>query len=201
MSMILQGGPLRAPVAGFRRFTVAEYHKLIEIGLLTENDNLELLEGYLVEKMSRNPPHDGTIDLVRAALGGLAPQGWLVRVQSGVTFTDSEPEPDFAVVRGNARTYLTRHPTGGDIGLIIEVSDSSLDTDQQDKTRIYARAGIPIYWIVNLVDRQVEVYEQPTGASPSPTYGVQRQYKPGDAVPLVLGGVNLGTIPVADLLP
>src|SRR3954454_3532585 len=91
--------PLRATQAGFRRFSVKEYHKLIEIGLLTENDNLELLDGYLVEKMPHDPVHDGTIDLVRAALAGVVPVGWLIRVQQSVTLTFSEPEPDIAVVR------------------------------------------------------------------------------------------------------
>jgi Uma2 family endonuclease len=193
--------PLRATQAGFRRFTVAEYHKLIEIGLLTENDDLELLDGYLVEKMSRNPPHDGTIQLVDDALSALLPAGWRVRVHSAVTLSASEPEPDVTVVRGDKRTYLTRHPGASDVGLVVEVSDSSLDSDRDDKIPIYARDGIPVYWIVNLVDRQIEVHEQPSGASPSPSYGSRRTFKPGDAVPVVLGGTNLGTIPVVDLLP
>lgn len=74
--MMLQGGPFRAPVAGLHRFTVADYHKMIELGLLKEDGNLELLEGYLVEKTSRNPPHDGTLDLIRASLPLLLPNGW-----------------------------------------------------------------------------------------------------------------------------
>ncbi len=201
MTMILQGGPLKAPVAGFRRFTVEEYHKLIETGFLTETDKLELLEGYLVEKMSRNPPHDGTIDLVLAALRAVLIPNWLIRVQAGVTLTDSEPEPDLAVVRGNQRTYLQHHPFAGDVGLLIEVSDSSLAIDRLDKCRIYARSSIPCYWIINLVDQQIEVFEQPSGTSPSPAYGTQQIYQPGDTVPLILDGAVVGTIPVVELLP
>lgn len=96
--------------AGFRRFSVAEYHKLIDIGMLTEDDNLELLEGYLVQKMARNPPHDSTLQLLHHALAPAVPTGWCVRIQSAITLSDSEPEPDFAIARGNARSYVSRHP-------------------------------------------------------------------------------------------
>src|SRR6516164_9432801 len=113
--------PYQGTMAGFRRFSVAEYHRLIELGILTEDDNLELLEGYLVHKMSRNPPHDSAIQKGNRTWLRLLPAGWDVRVQSAVTLTDSEPEPAFAIVRGDASTYLARHPAAADIGLIIEV--------------------------------------------------------------------------------
>jgi Uma2 family endonuclease len=193
--------PLRATMAGFRRFSVAEYHKLIEVGVLTENDDLELLDGYLVEKMPHDPVHDGTIQLAEAAVRALLPAGWCLRIQSALTLTGSEPEPDVAVARGDKRSYIGRHPGAADVGLIIEVSNTTLNSDRDDKIPIYARDGLPVYWIVNLIDRQVEVHEQPSGATTSPSYGTRRTYKPGDLIPLVLGGVNAGTIPVADLLP
>lgn len=201
MSMMLQGGPFKAPVAGLHRFSVKQYQKMIENGVITEDDDLELLEGYLVEKMSRNAPHDGGLDLMRDALYRLLPVDWWMRVQEGVALRDSVPEPDIAVVRGNARTYLKRHPAPADVGVVMEISDSSLDNDRDDKTRIYARAGLPIYWIVNLVDRQVEVYEQPSGPTPNPCYASIQVFKPGDVVRFVLDGNVIGTIPVADLLP
>lgn len=189
--------PLRATMAGFRRFTVAEYHKLIEIGVLTENDALELLDGYLVEKMPHNPVHDGTLQKVNRRLVLLLPAGWEARVQMVVTLSRSEPEPDLAVVRESPDGYTTRHPGPADIGLVVEVSNTTLDSDRDDKIPLYARDGVAVYWIVNLIDRQVEVHEQPSGASASPSYGSRRTYKPGDAIPFPLGG----TIPVADLLP
>ena len=114
---------------------------------------------------------------------------------------DSQPEPDFAVVRGNARTYFSRHPSTADVGLLVEVADSSLLRDQRDKTRIYARAGIPCYWIVNLVDRRVEVFTQPSGPTAVPAYGAFQTFQPGDAVPIALDGAPAGTVPAADLLP
>src|SRR4249920_1015536 len=134
--------------ASMARFSVARYQRMIETGILTDEDKVELLENYVVLKMPRNPPHDGTIDLLKAALPGQPPPGWLLRIQQTIVLTDSQPEPDFAFVRGNPRSYLTRHPVAGDVGLIVEVADSSLLRDQHDKTRIYARGGIPWYWIV-----------------------------------------------------
>jgi Uma2 family endonuclease len=188
-------------MAGFRRFSVAEYHKLIEIGILTEDDNLELLEGYLVHKMSRNPPHDATIQKVMKRLFRILPPDWDLRVQSAVTLTTSEPEPDLAIVRGDENSYLTHHPGPADIGLVIEVADATLSGDRIDKGRIYARAGIACYWIVNLVNRQVEVYTAPSGPSASPAYVRRQDLHPGDDIPLTLDGVVTASIPVRELLP
>jgi Uma2 family endonuclease len=183
------------------KFSVARYQKMIETGILTADDKVELLENYVVLKMPRNPPHDGTIDLLKAALPAAVPAGWLLRIQQTVVLSDSQPEPDFAIVRGTPRSYLSRHPVAADVGIIIEVADSSLLRDQRDKTRIYARGAIPCYWIVNLVDRRIEVYSQPSGPVAVPAYGLTQIYQPGDAVPLVLDGNTVGTVPAADLLP
>lgn len=188
-------------MAGFRRFSVAEYHKLIEIGVLTENDRLELLDGYLVEKMPHNPIHDGTLQKVNRRLLAILPAGWEARVQMAITLSTSEPEPDVAVVRESPNGYMTSHPGPTDIGLLIKVSNTTLDSDRDDKIPLYAREAVPIYWIVNLIDRQIEVHEHPSGATSSPTYGTRNTYKPGDTVPVVLGGVNVGSVAVTDLLP
>lgn len=193
--------PLLAAVASFGRLSVAAYHHLTRHGFLTEGDKYELLEGHLVPKMSRNPPHDNTIRILSAILTRLIPAGWMLSSQLAVTLADSEPEPDFAVTRGDLKTYSSRHPGPADIGLVIEVAEWSLDSDRIDKVRIYARACLPIYWIVNLVDGQIEVYEQPSGPVTSPAYGALRVYKSGDSVPLILDGVTVAQIPVADLMP
>src|SRR5262245_15657765 len=107
--------------AAIPRFSVARYQKMIADGNLTPDDKVELLENYMVLKMPKNPLHDGTIDLVKAALPSRLPAGWFLRVQQTVVLSDSQPEPDFAVVRGNARSYLQRHPGPADAGLLIEV--------------------------------------------------------------------------------
>lgn len=104
-------------------------------------------------------------------------------------------------MRGDGRSYLTRHPGPRDVGLLIEVANTSLLRDRRDKARIYARAGIAVYWIVNLEDRQVEVHTQPSGPTAIPAYGAVAVHSPGDAVPLVLEGATVGAIGVDDLLP
>jgi len=184
-------------MVGFRGLTVAEYHTMITTGVLTEDDRVELLEGYLVEKLPHDPIHDGTLQKVNRRLQRVIPAGWEVRIQMGVTLTRSEPEPDNAVVREDSGGYMTRHPGAADFGIVIEVSNTSLDSDRADKAPIYARDGLPVYWIVNVVDRQIEVHEQPSGSG----YNSYRVYKPGDMVPVVLDGNRLGTIPATDLLP
>jgi Uma2 family endonuclease len=192
--------PYQGTTAGFRRFSVTEYHRLIELGFLTEDDNLELLEGYLVHKMSRNPPHDAAIQKGTKKWLRVLPPGWDLRVQSAVTLTESEPEPDFAVVRGDETAYLTRHPIAADVGLVVEVSDSTLPGDRDDKGRIYASASIPCYWIVNINDRQIEVYTSPSGPIPDPKFAQRVDHHAGDDIPFVLGGATL-VIGVNDLLP
>ena len=187
--------------ASFPRFTVARYQRMIEGGILTSEDRVELLENWVVLKMPGNPPHDGTIQATSKRLGRRLPAGWDYRVQSSIVLPDSQPEPDIAVCRGDETAYLAQHPTAADAGLVIEVADSSLLRDQRDKTRIYARAGIPVYWIINLVDRRVEVYTQPSGPTAVPAYGAFQTFQPGDQVPLVLDSTTVGAVPAADLLP
>jgi Uma2 family endonuclease len=128
------------------------------------------------------------------------PPGWDLRIQSAIVLADSQPEPDFALVRGSAADYVNRHPLPTDVGQLIEVADPSLLRDQADKMRIYVRAGIPCYWIVNLADQRIEVYSKPSGPTPKPAYGSFQIYQPGDPVPLVLDGLTVGSIPATDLL-
>ncbi len=182
-----------------RRFTVDEYHRMIQSGILTEDDRVELLEGWIVPKMPHNPPHDSVLDQVQEALLKALPQGWRVRVQSAITTADSEPEPDIVVAPGPASRYRTRHPGPADIVLLVEVADSTLANDRGMKAQLYARAGIVVYWIVNLVDAQVEVYTDPTGPDPSPRYRQRSDHHPGDSLTFPAGAAQV-TVAVADLL-
>jgi Uma2 family endonuclease len=183
------------------QISVGQYHDMIQNGILTEEDPVELLEGWIVTKMARCPAHDTAIDLVEATLRPLLPAGWRVRVQNAITTADSEPEPDIAVVSGDLRAFAARHPGPAEIGLLVEASESSLDTDRSDKGRIYARGAIPLYWIVNLVDRQVEVYSDPDPRSSPPAYRRRETYLPGQTIPLVLKGQVVAQVPAQDLLP
>jgi Uma2 family endonuclease len=189
------------PQVLMRRWTVDEYHTLIRAGVFARDERFELLEGWIVAKMSRNPPHDASMELTRAELAKRLHSGWHPRVQSAITTADSEPEPDVAVVQGTARTYSSRHPGPEDIALLIEIAQRSLTEDRSDKGRIYARAGIAVYWIINLVDMQVEVYTDPTGPTNSPQYRKREDFRAGQSVPLTIAGQVLAPVPVSDLLP
>ncbi len=194
------------PLFGFpplpsRRFTVAEYHRMIDAGIVTEDPPVEFLEGWIVPKMTRKPPHDGTIDVLEGAIAPQLPPTWFLRTQCAIITDDSEPEPDLAVVGGDRRTYLQRHPGPADIGVLIEVSDSTLTNDRQVKGRLYARANVPIYWIVNLVDRWIEVSTDPDSSTAVPRCRTRTDYHPGDTVPLILDGQVVASLAVADLLP
>ena len=123
--------------ASLAKFSVARYQRMIETGVLTPEDKVELLENYVVLKMPRNPPHDGTIDLMDEALRPFIPAGWRLRVQLSLVLLDSQPEPDFAVVRGSARSYVTRHPTAADAGIVIEVADSGGGIPVEDQPKIF----------------------------------------------------------------
>ena len=189
------------PLLPLRRFSVDEYHRMIQAGILTEDDPVELLEGWIVQKMPHNPPHDGTIQVVNRAISRRLPETWETRIQSVVTTGDSEPELDVAVVPGPTTRFLLRHPGPADVALLIEVADSTLAADRQDKGRLYARAGFGCYWIINLPERQLEVYTDPTGPDPSPVYRRRQDFRPGDTVPLMVEGNPVAQIPVRELLP
>lgn len=187
--------------ASTARFSVGRYQRMVETGIITPDDQVELLENYVVLKMPNNPPHAGTIRRITRTLSRVTPPGWSPSAQLPVALSDSQPEPDFALLRGELEAYMTTHPVPDDIGLVVEVANTSLLRDRRDKTRIYARAGIAVYWIVNLEDRQVEVHTQPSGPTPLPAYGTVAIYAVGDSVPLVLDGATVGMIRVVDLLP
>ncbi|HEY1189110.1 MAG TPA: Uma2 family endonuclease [Gemmata sp.] len=187
-------------LAGFKQFTPAQYHKLIDAGIIREGEAVELLEGYLVEKGMRNPPHEMSLRRVTARLPRYV-SGWFLQIQGAVALGTSEPEPDGVFLRGDETTCDGRLPTPADMGLVLEVSDSTLAFDRRDKGRIYAREGIPVYWIINVEDKQIEVYTDPDATANPPVYKTRTDYKPGDTVPITLDGAPVGTVPVNELLP
>jgi Uma2 family endonuclease len=193
-------GMVSPPPVAVHRFTVAQYHRMIATGVLTENDRVELLGGVIVDKMPQHPAHAGTISILLAKLQAKLSRGWIVRVQSPITLEDSEPEPDLAVVRGPEEKYLTAHPTPEDIALVIEVADSSVEYDRSLKQSAYARARLPVYWIVNLIELKVEVYTEPR-AGKMPIYRGEEEFGVENGVPLVISGRETARIPVRHLFP
>jgi Uma2 family endonuclease len=183
------------------QITVEKYRAMIDAGILTEDDPVELLDGYLVEKTAKTPPHRVATGSTRKALEQIVPAEWYLDTHAPITTMESEPEPDVTVVRGGSDDFSQRHPGPDDVGLLVEVSEATLAHDRGPKKRIYARAKIAVYWIVNLVDRQIEVHADPTGPAEQPEYRQKQIYKPGESIPVVLGGNEIGTLEVTALLP
>ncbi len=180
------------------RMTVEEYEAMVASGAFKGRNRFHLINGYLVEKMTQNPPHTIADMRCGAELDRVIPPGRHVRPSKPVRIPgrDSEPEPDRCVVRGTIDDYEA-HPGPDDVALVVEVADSSLAEDRKLATEVYGPAGIPVYWIVDVRGRRVEVY---TGPGPQ-GYGPPEIFAEGQSVPVVIGGREVGRIAVADILP
>jgi Uma2 family endonuclease len=184
---------------GLYRFTVDQYDRMTEVGILTEDDRVELINGYVVTKMAKGPGHVRAVQLAGDSLGPLLGGGLCLRREAPARIPPlNEPEPDLAIVRGAPDTYDERHPNAAEIALVAEVSDTTYRYDRYEKLPNYARSGIPVYWIVNLVDRQVEVYSRPLKRG---DYRTRKVYNPGERVPVMIDGHCIGEVAVNDILP
>jgi Uma2 family endonuclease len=201
MSTVASIPPAGIPPFAIVRFSVEQYHEMARVGVIEDGAPIELLDGFLVPKMTKNPAHGVGIQLLIDALTKTLPSGWLVRSQDPITTEYSEPEPDISVVRGGPRDYLDRHPLPAEIALIVEVADSTLQRDRGIKKAIYARAGVVHYWILNLIDRQLETFADPTGPAVKPEFRADAIMGPTELVSLFVDGNEVGRVKVSDLLP
>jgi len=186
------------PTRGLKR---VEYECLVDRGLLGPDDKIELIDGRMIFREPEGSTHMVAIQLVMAALQRAFGAGWNVRHPGPVALDDdSEPEPDVTVVPGSPRDYLAGHPTRP--VLVVEVSHSRLRFDREYKASLYARAAITDYWIVNLVDRVVEIRRGPMTSDAAPfgwTYERVTLARPGETIaPLA---APFASVPVSDLLP
>jgi Uma2 family endonuclease len=183
-----------------RRWQRTEYERLVDLGVF-RGEPLELIGGQLVVAEPQGPYHASAVNKIDYALRAVLPAGWIVRLQAPVSLDEeSEPEPDLVVVRGSPGDYRASHPARP--ALAVEVAETSLEFDRERKGSLYARAGIQDYWIVNLVDRALEVYRKP---EPDPTARYRWRYRsvtslttPDVVVPLAFASSQIA---VADLLP
>jgi Uma2 family endonuclease len=183
------------------RFTVDQYHQMIDAGVFDGVPKCELIHGLILEKPVPGPPHSKSTHRLNRRLTPLFPEpDWVVAIQDSITLSDSEPEPDFYAATGPESKYDSRHPGPKDLVLVVEVSHSSLGFDRGTKLALYAGSKVVQYWIINVDERRVEVYTEPRGGK-NPAYKKQTDYGPGDAVPVVVAGKELGRIPVKELLP
>ena len=176
------------------RLTVREYEQIA--GFL-DDDRVELIDGYMVKKMVKNPPHVIACRRADAAIARIAPSGWHTRAGGPVKITGrTEPEPDVALVRGADDDYEDHHPGPQDITLVVEVADTSVLKDRR-RRRTYGPVGIGVHWIVNLNTRKIEVYSDPTTEG----YASRVDYAAGEQIPVVVDGITIGMVAVADILP
>lgn len=182
------------------KLTVEQYQEMVRTGILKGAPKVELIEGYLVEMDKVDPPHAIALGLIMDLLLPLVPGGSHARFQTPITLSASQPQPDAAVVRGARLAFADRHPEPSEIHLVVEISDSSLEDDRTTKLQMYARDRVAVYWIVNIPDRQLEVYTSPV-AGRSPRYRDVRVLSPADSVTFTIDTTTIGPILVADLLP
>jgi Uma2 family endonuclease len=198
MSMATLRRPPSPTLLPLRRITVDEYERIVEAGALEDPSRVELIDGYLVTKMGKNAAHRFTTKEALKALDNRLPPGWTSQKEEPVRIPDhDEPEPDIAIIRGSDADYRRRIPTAADVALVVEVSGRTLIRDRGKKRLAYAQGGIPVYWIINLIKGQVEVYSDPArGRYPKPQI-----FKRGRKVPVVICGQQCGEIAVDDILP
>jgi Uma2 family endonuclease len=179
-----------------RRWTREEFYRAAEHGVFRPDERLELLDGEIFTRMTQNPPHAALLShAARLVVSAFGP-GFSARQEKPLVLNGaSEPLPDIVIVPGNPMDYLTHHPAATDACLVIEVSDTPVHFDRTRKRAAYARARVAEYWILNLRDRQLEVYREPVGGR----YRTTLVYRPGDEVaPLAAPDA---IVRVANLLP
>ncbi|MFO0887697.1 MAG: Uma2 family endonuclease [Isosphaeraceae bacterium] len=203
MSTVAPNRPA-APPSGLRpyRLNVRQFEAMIGAGLFEDGPRVELIHGRLIERMTKHEPHSFVVgslcDLVRA----LVVPGGFVREEKPLEIgPDSRPEPDVSVVRGERGDYRQQIPPGTETALVIEVADSTYAKDHGRMLALYASAIIPVYWIVRLPERKVEVYSGPTGSGRSASYAECATFDDAAEVPVVIDGVERGRLAVRSFLP
>lgn len=171
-------------IATAKRFTIAEYHRLTELGFFGEDDRIELIKGQLIHMAAKGTAHSVCETRLERELFKLLGERATLRGQQPIILPDdSEPEPDRAIVQNRPDDYLSSHPTTADILLLIEIADSSLNYDKQVKLPLYAEAGISDYWIFNLLEICLECYSEPYHNSQGKFgYRVNRIFLPNETV-------------------
>jgi Uma2 family endonuclease len=180
------------------RFTVAQYHRLLELKILDADRQIELLEGILFENMPRNPTGNSVTRAFDRIASQNFPGDWVLARSRGIPLSrakpESEPQPDYAIIRASTADGMR------DVGLVVEIASAEPTLERVDLGRIYARAAISVYWILDYSAQVVEVFTQPSGPIDSPHYAKRDRYPVGTSVPIVLDGNTVGTIAVADVM-
>jgi Uma2 family endonuclease len=182
-----------------RLWSREEYDRLIAEGMFHPEERLELIEGEIIQRSPQRSNHATAVTLVENALRTVFGKNYVVRVQMPLAISsDSEPEPDLAVVTGTPRDYRDEHPNTAE--LVVEIADTTLTYDRTKKTALYAQAGIQEYWILNLINRQLEVYRQPYAGQATTSSYKTHEVKTAAETIISLHGPQQ-SIAIANLLP
>jgi Uma2 family endonuclease len=175
------------PAQTTHRFNVADYYRMAETGVLPPDARVELIDGEIIDMSPIGSFHGGVTKRLIRAFTASQKDRWIIGVQDPVHLDDhSEPQPDFTLLKPSSDSYVNRHPHPDDVFLLVEVADSSLAVDRDEKLPLYGRAGIAEVWIVNLIDRTIEVYREPNFDG----YGAKTILRAGDtAAPLAFPDV------------
>ena len=183
------------------RLTVHQFEKMIVGGIFRDEDRVELLAGLLIKKMTTYDPHDFAVDQLGDNLGRILPGDWIARQEKSVMLGRYwRPQPDITVARGPRTRYRSKAPRPADLGMLVEVSDSTYSKDRGLKWTKYAACKVLNYWIVNIPERRIEVYSSPSGKGKSARYLERKDYGPDDEVPVIIEGHELGRIKVSDIV-
>lgn len=183
------------------RLTVDQFLAMRLHGIIGDDEDLELWAGRLY-KMTKNEPHNFAVMATAEALRGLISGDYHVREEKSARQGDRLlPEPDVAVARGTIRSYVHEIPTLDRLALVVEVCASTRRSDFRSRPRVYARAGIPVYWVVDLTRREIVVFGDPRPRGSRHSYGTQTTFGPGQALDVIIDGDVRGRVAVEDLLP
>jgi Uma2 family endonuclease len=203
MSSVLEQSPVDArpiPEESPYLFSTDEFYRLLESEFFPRESRVGLWEGRIYEKMSKTQAHAVAGNKVNIALTRALPAGWFVGGENPITVSPNKaPLPDLIVLRGEPDDYIDQRPGTADVGLVVELSFTSLKVDQGAKLTSYASAGIPAYWVVNLVDRVVQVYADPVPVEGR--FASVATVAPGGSFPFTLDGAQVCLIAASDLLP
>lgn len=178
--------------------TVERFEDMVRLGIVSEKERVYLWKGRLAIRMAPNAAHALAVSLCHEALRRVVRPGWHIREEKPVRFRSQQsvPEPDLMLVRGPLRGFSIAHPTTADVAIVIEVADSSLRFDRQ-MALDYAAEGVPVYWVVNLPDRCIELYSEPAEG----IYRKREIVAAEASVPVVIDGVEVGRLAVSEVLP
>ncbi len=184
------------------RLSVRQYLKMIAAGVFPPETHAELLGGILVQPMTKGDSHNYTLLAFPIVLRDIIPQEWLVAEEISLRLgPKSRPEPDVMVLQGPVPRYKGQPPTPQDVALVVEVAESSYRYDRGHKWKRYAAAQIPVYWIINIKKRQIEVYRDPAGIEVNAEYRTAEVYGEDGTVPVLIAGAEVGRVAVRDILP